>query len=129
MNVYPTESREEDLQIAKTIIEQFGRNNLMYFGASSIKAIKAGVQFKVGRNSNQVFAVVIRLMADDTYEVTFFRKQNRGEDINIVNDVYCDQLAKMVGEHLGYKMTALVWELNTTYTWRTGRLLNPICRG
>lgn len=104
MNVYPTETKEEDLAIAKTIIEQIGLNNFKRLGCHSAKAIKAGVQFKTQLNRMGLFAVVIRLMADDTYEVSFFKKNGAGEDITTVNDVYCDQLTKLVGEAMGFEM-------------------------
>ena len=89
-----------NLEIANTIISQFGKTFPMMVGMKSPVAIESGVQFKIGvgngwKATKGINTVVITLNAMDTYDVRFVKVTNKypmGKDISSVEGVYNDQL-------------------------------------
>jgi hypothetical protein len=66
-------TKEERMQIANTIIQQLGGPGRLtaMAGCKDFTAIDAGVQFGIGRNAAGINKAIIKLRADDTYDVEF----------------------------------------------------------
>lgn len=66
-------TKEERMQIANTILQQLGGAGRlkMMAGCKDFVAIDAGVQFGIGKNAAGINKAVIKLRADDTYDVEF----------------------------------------------------------
>jgi hypothetical protein len=66
-------TKEERMQIANTILQQLGGAGRlkMMAGCKDFVAIDAGVQFGIGKNAAGINKAIIKLRADDTYDVEF----------------------------------------------------------
>ena len=67
------QAREARMQIANTIIQQLGGPGRlkMMTGAKDFTAIDGGVQFGIGRNAAGVNKMIVKLTAQDLYDVEF----------------------------------------------------------
>lgn len=73
-------------QIANTIRQQLGGSKFEAMtGARAHVALGRGLSFSLPRQYKGVNFVVILLLSDDTYAVTFARKMNYGLDIKQVH--------------------------------------------
>jgi hypothetical protein len=94
-------------QIAETIVSQIGRNNMMCLGAtnrtfmSETENVLGGLSFKF-TNCFKIKSgtVLVFLMPSDTYTVKIY---NRLGNIQWdIDDVYCDGLADVLQDKIGY---------------------------
>ncbi|HYA71774.1 MAG TPA: hypothetical protein VEF36_01320 [Roseiarcus sp.] len=97
-----TQSRS--LEIAKTILAQFGGDRFMLMtGAKMPIAIESGLFFRVGSNPKKVTHVRVTLTPADDYTVEFLRIRgfNSRKELSREVGVYCDQLQDVFFEHTG----------------------------
>jgi translation initiation factor IF-1 len=89
-------TREERMEIAKTIIQQLGGNRFSIMtGAKDIFAHEDGVSFKIPGTitKNHINYVRVSLDPSDTYTVEFWKyRKMRGEKIAEHSMVYDDML-------------------------------------
>lgn len=95
------------MEIAKTILDQFGGIGRLVTmtGAKNFTALPNGVQFSVGKGS-KTNKVVVKLTADDLYDVTFYKI--RGTSIKVVSHnegVYNDDLKPLFERVTGFYLT------------------------
>ena len=82
-----------NVEIANTIISQFGKTFPMMVGIKSPVAIENGVQFGIAKATKGINKVVITLNGMDTYDVNFWKITNKvTKEITSVEGVYNDQL-------------------------------------
>ena len=83
-----------NLEIANTIISQFGKTFPMMVGMKSPVAIENGVQFGIAKATKGINKVVVTLNSMDTYDVSFWKITNKTtKEIASVEGVYNDQLS------------------------------------
>ena len=103
-------TREQKLEIANTIIDQFGGGKFQVMtGSRDFVALDSGVQFKVGRNSRGINKVTVEYdRASDLYNMKFekisFSKKTfrvKRKEVANYNSVYGDQLAELFTDATG----------------------------
>jgi hypothetical protein len=107
-------TREEQIQIANTIIGQlggFGKLKAMT-GAKDISALDSGVQFSIGRNAASVNRVRITLNGLDLYDLEFgsIRKKRNASGYSVTikaehKNVYNDQLTELFEQATGMRLS------------------------
>lgn len=89
-------TREEQIEIANTIISQLGGKKFIAMtGAKDIFALEEGVSFKVPGTltKNHINYIKVWLDPSDTYTVEFWKYEKmRGDKISEHSMVYYDQL-------------------------------------
>lgn len=100
------EIKQEKLQIAKTILEQFGGYKFVAMtGAKNLTSIGNGLSFKLpgaGFVHNGINYVKIILNGKDTYNMEFGRiRGTTYKIINTVNNIYFDQLQEIFTQETG----------------------------
>lgn len=93
----------ENVQIAKTILDQLGGNRFMVMtGAKNLVAIDAGVRFRVGQNAKGINMVEVRLNGRDLYDMRFGRVvAGAFKEKAKVDDVWCDMLQEIFTAETG----------------------------
>lgn len=99
-------------EIAQTILQQLGGVNRLRVmtGAKDFVAIENGVQFGIGRNAAGVNKVIIKLRADDTYDVEFgavrrVKLEMRYTVKDRTEGAYCDMLMNLFERATGMYLT------------------------
>ena len=90
-----------DKTIASTIMNQIGCGALYMMGGKDYVAEKSGLSFRI-RGSKIANHVQVTLNPSDTYTIVF--RKIWGMNVTVVetiNDIYCDQLTKVIGETVG----------------------------
>ena len=105
-------SREEQQQIATTILNQIGRRELFSLQASKYVALtEGGVQFSVKTpRTSRINKLVIRLTAMDDYTIEYWNlKRGTFEPtlIKTTDGIYCDMLSEACVEGSGVEVINL----------------------
>ncbi len=83
----------QDQEIAKTILEQLGRQIQPMIGLKHPVAIENGLQFGFMKGNQGINKVQIVLNARDTYDMKFWRiGRTRSSEITGAGDIYDHQL-------------------------------------
>lgn len=90
----------EDLDVADEIWRQLGRARVM-IGAKGPIGDKDSLRFQIGANPKRVKYIKVRLDPSDTYTVTFI--DNKGRPLHEVDDIYSDNLARVIEMHTGLR--------------------------
>ena len=82
-----------NVEIANTIISQFGKSFPLLVGMKNPVAIEQGVQFNISKAKQGINKVVITLNGRDTYDLNFWRITTKAtKEITAAGDIYNDQL-------------------------------------
>lgn len=99
-------------EIAQVILQQLGGMNKLAVmtGAKDFLAIENGVQFNIGKNAKGVNKVIIKLTAQDLYDVEFgVVRRVKGVPTYKVLDktegAYCDMLKALFEKATGMYLT------------------------
>lgn len=87
--------------VASEIYNQLGSKALFMMGAYNLAADNDTLYLRI-KGSGKVNAIAIKLMADDTYTVTFSKVSGPKFTVsNIVYSVYCDRLHDVIEGETG----------------------------
>jgi hypothetical protein len=89
-----------DLDVADEIWRQLGKARVM-IGAKDPMGDKDSLTFKVGANPKRVKWIKVRLDPSDTYTVIFLN--SKGRPLHEVDDIYSDNLARVIEMHTGLR--------------------------
>lgn len=99
-------------EIAQVILQQLGGVNRLSVmtGANGFVAIENGVQFSIGRNAKGVNKVIIRLNAQDLYDVEFGAQRRVKFEMRYTvksssEGIYADMLKATFEEATGMYLT------------------------
>jgi hypothetical protein len=98
-----TMSHTEQMQIAKTILEQLGGNRFVRFtGAKNLVALESGLLFSIPKAKDSINRVRITLTPADTYTVEFCAvRGSKVKEVAKLEDVYCDMLVELFETNTG----------------------------
>jgi hypothetical protein len=99
----------ENQIIANEILKQLGGNKFITMtGSKNFLAIENGISMKLTRNGSKANMLEIKLNGKDLYDVRFYRYSGgrmnmktlavspvKFEDVEVINDVYFDQLQEI----------------------------------
>ena len=88
-------------EISKTIYNQIGNQAFKMMGAKNIGYDKDSLSWKVGRNSKGITHIKVVLNLMDLYEITFFKIRGTSRKENLIDNVYADQLHKIIETNTG----------------------------
>ena len=90
------------IDVATTIINQFGPTFPRMVGLKNVVAIEGGVQFGHAKGKQGINKVVVTLNAGDTYDLHFWRITAKTcKEIVGVGDIYNDQLGNIFEDITG----------------------------
>ena len=90
------------IDVATTIINQFGPTFPRMGGLKNVVAIEGGVQFGHAKGKQGINKVVVTLNAGDTYDLHFWRITAKTcKEITGVGDIYNDQLSAIFEDITG----------------------------
>jgi hypothetical protein len=94
--------RGDRIDVATTIINQFGPTFPRMVGLKNVVAIEGGVQFGHAKGKQGINKVVVTLNAGDTYDLHFWRITAKTcKEITGVGDIYNDQLGDIFEDITG----------------------------
>jgi hypothetical protein len=110
---YAARTREtltHNQEIARTILEQLGRQFVVLTGASQFVALESGLQFNIGSGAKDgISKVRIILTPADDYTLIFYKKTRNPVEpwatVDTVEGVYCDNLQDVFESHTNFYVT------------------------
>lgn len=95
--------KADDIQAARAIRDQIGRQALLMYGAKNIRIRPNELRFDIGRNAKAINSVIVKYdRGRDTYVLSLVR--GKGPNAKVVkshDDVYADQLTEIISNGTG----------------------------
>lgn len=100
------------MTVANTILNQLGGNQFLTMtGCKNLLGLENGLQMRIPKNGSKANFLKITLEADDTYKMEFRKRiaghlniktydwiEDKDEEINVFDGVYCDMLQDLFTE-------------------------------
>lgn len=94
-------TKEQRMEVAKTIVQQIGNQALWLIGAKNIIATDTGITFKIMRHP-EYNTISIDLTSMDDYTMKFTKWHNMRKVREVVVDgIFFDELAQTITEKTG----------------------------